>query len=159
MAILTFPWNDIGQVSELTVTDLAHTIKHEFAGGYQASRAQATKMQKQFDLTWWALESNQWLSLVEFWRNVRGSADAFYFEYPREVYGVSPGFGGFGFDESGDPEHGFDIEEGYDADEVTHMKPIFLARFVSDSLQQKVLHNVPMGFDRWFVNTQIREVA
>ena len=63
-------------------------------------------MQKQFRLTWPGMEAANWLALVEFWRSCHGPADAFYFEFPVDLYG-SPSYGG---ENIGEPDDGFDTD-------------------------------------------------
>ena len=105
-------------------------------------------MQKAFGMVWHVMTAPEWLALVEFWRSVYGSADAFYWEFPVELYG-SPGYGGYGGLE---PDDGFDADQdvGYGAG------PIFTVKFVGNELPQKYRTTVP---GRWRVETTIREVA
>lgn len=148
MTILTFSWDDVGMADDITVTEICHTARTDYGAGYQATRAKATKMQKQFEIVWKYMRPEKWLNLVEFWRSVYGSANAFYWEFPIEMYDV----GAFGGDDMGveDPG-GWDSEGdgmGFGAG------PVFLVRFVEDSLPQKYRH-----YNFWVVTAVLREVA
>ena len=131
MTILTFPWDDIGPANELTVVDISRTYKTDYEGGYQATRPKTTKMPKRFTVTWNFLKNDQWLAFVEFWRSVFGSANAFYWEFPMELYDV----GAWDGDDMGTEDPGgWDSEGdgmGFGAG------PVFLVRFGEDTLQQK----------------------
>jgi len=148
MTILTFSWNDVGMANDITVTEICHTARTGYAAGYQATRAQATKMQKQFNVFWTAMKFEEWLNLVEFWRSVYGSANAFYWEFPLEMYDV----GAFGGDDMGEEDPGgWDSEGdgmGFGAG------PVFLVRFLNDELPQKYKH-----VGRWIVSAVLAEVA
>lgn len=148
MTILTFSWDDVGMANEITVTEICHTARTGYVAGYQATRVQSTKMQKQFNVAWTAMKFEQWLKLVEFWRSVYGSANAFYWEFPLEMYDV----GAFGGDDMGEEDPGgWDSEGngmGFGAG------PVFLVRFADDKLPQKYKH-----VDRWVVNAVLLEVA
>lgn len=147
MTLMTWPWDDIGYPGEMDVTDICHTIEHTYSG-YSASRPGSTKMQKAFSMVWPIMNTDQWLALIEFWRSVYGSANAFYWEFPVTLYG-SPGYGGYGGLE---PPDGFDadIDVGYGSG------PIFTVKFVGNELPQRYRGNSP-GY--WKVEATVREVA
>lgn len=147
MALLTWSWDDIGYPDELDPTDICHTIEHPYVG-YSASRPGSTKMQKAFAMVWYRMQSDKWLALIEFWRSVHGSANAFYWEFPLELYG-SPGYGGYG---------GLEPDDGFDADQDTGYGsgPIFTTRFVGNELPQRFRAGGP---GRWRVEATLREVA
>lgn len=144
----TFSWDDAGMANDIEVEDICHTVKHQYGGGYNASRAGATKMQKRFKVTWEFMTGAQWLYLVEFWRNQFGSANAFYWEFPNGVYG-SPGYGGYG---------GLEPDDGFDADIDTGFGggPAFTVKFEENSLVQKY---IPGTANRWRVQVSLLEVA
>lgn len=144
---LTWNWADVGLSAEIKVTEICHTIEHQYGGGYCASRPEADKMQKEFDINMLVMTTAQWLALVEFWRSVHGNADAFYFQFPIELYG-SPGYGGYG---------GLEPADGFDADAAVGYGegPIFLARFVDRQMPQSHL----LSFNKWTAQFKIREVA
>jgi hypothetical protein len=150
MAIKVFPWSDVGQVSQegFQVTEIAHTVKHAYGGGYHASRAEATKIQKEMRVTWSAMTSAQWLALVRFWRSVNGDAEAFHFEYPVAVVG---------WDDVADPDDGFDLELD---DSTTGTKPVFLVNFTEPTLPQAYRSeiNEDSGF-RFRVSITVREFS
>lgn len=147
MTLSTFPWDDIGYPQDLEVTDFCHTIEHDY-DGYSASRPGASKMQKAFKMTWDGMTGAQWIALVEHWRSVFGSANAFYYQFPIELYG-SPGYGGYGGLE---PPDGFDA----DADVGYGTGPIFTVKYVGKQLPQKYKTGTP---GRWHVEATVREVA
>ena len=90
----------------------------------------------------------KWLNLVEFWRSVYGSANAFYFEFPMELYG-SPSYGGLNI---GEPDDGFDTDE-----EVYYgCGAVFTVRFSEDNLPQRYNSLFP---GLWAVRVPITEVA
>jgi hypothetical protein len=142
-----FPWDSIELPNGMEITEFSHTVKHNYQG-YSVSRATTTKVQKQFTLTWNAIDSASWLKVVEFWRLVHGNADAFYFQFPVGIYGVS-GYGGEATTD--DLPYGFESEYdfGYGSGAV------FLVTFVEDNLKQKW---VPSGVNRWKMQITVREV-
>ena len=148
MTISTFSWNDVGMADDIDVTEICHTARTDYGAGYQATRAQATKMRKQFQVTWKYMRPAQWLALIEFWRSVYGSANAFYWEYPMEMYSV----GAWGGDDAGTEDPGgWDSEGdgmGFGAGSV------FLVRFADDKLPQKYKH-----YNYWVVTATFLEVA
>ena len=148
MTILTFPWDDISMANGISVTEICHTARTSYKGGYDSTRVRATKMQKQFEPSWAAMEPVHWLNFIEFWRSVYGSANAFYWEFPRALYDVA-GFGGdnVGIEDPG----GWDTEGegmGFGAG------PVFLVRFAEDLIVQKYLKQ----YARWSLSAKIREV-
>ena len=147
MALLTFPWDDVGMANEMEVTEYCHTLRHSYSGGYAATAPDGTRIQKLFSITWLFMTPAQWLALVEFWRSVGGSSNAFYIEFPVELYG-SPGYGGYG---SIEPDDGFDA----DLDTGFGGGPAFTVRFNEDSMSQKYTK----GFQRWSVQVSFMEVA
>lgn len=147
MALLTFPWDDVGMANIMEITESCSTVTHSYSG-YSATRSMSQKMQKIFTITWVAMTSVQWLKFIEFWRSVYGNANAFYWEFPYELYG-SPGYGGYGGLEPGD---GFDADDFVGAGDG----PIMTVRFVGSDLPQKRLRNMP-GY--WEVKATFREVA
>lgn len=141
-------WDDIGYPNSLDVRDICHTIRHGYGGGYAASRPAAQKMQKYFVLTYTTMPSANWLNLIEFWRSVYGSANAFYFEFPVSLYG-SPSYGGLNI---GDPADGFDTDQ-----EVYYgCGPVFTVRFAENELLQKADARYP---GRWQVVVPMFEVV
>lgn len=144
----TWSWDDIGYPVEIETTEICHTISHGYGAGYSASRAGAQRMQKLFTMVYPAMTSANWLALVEFWRSVYGSADAFYWEFPMALYG-SPVYGSVAGEESAD---------GFDADYDTGYGggPAFTVRFAEDRLPQKVRAQHP---GKWAVTVPIIEVA
>jgi hypothetical protein len=148
MALSTWNWDDFGRPISMDPTDICHTISHQYGGGYDASRPAATKMQKAFAFGWNNMSTAQWLAFVEFWRSVRGNANAFYWPFPIELYGA-PGYGGYG---------GLEPSDGFDADiEVGYGEgPIFTTKFISPELPQKWKSRT---YNRWIVSTAVREVA
>jgi hypothetical protein len=105
-------------------------------------------MPKSFEMTWTSARYSEWLAMVRFWRSVYGSANAFYWQFPIELYGVGGWGGQDGFVE--DPG-GWDAEgEGFDYNEG----PVFLVRFAKDSFQQQYEGPVTFGW-----NVGIDEVA
>lgn len=148
MPILTFPWDNVGACSGLDVTEKCHTLRTEYSAGYIATRAKATKMPKAFGVTWRFMRFEEWLALVEFWRSVHGSADAFYFEFPIAMYDV----GAFGGDDLGEEDPGGWDSEG---DGIGFGSgPVFLVRFAEDTMLQK--HKKPFY---WGVKIILEEVA
>lgn len=155
MAIKLFPSiATLGQVQKLDIMEVAHTVKHQYGGGYHASRKEGTKMQKEFKLSWNAMTETQYLAIVTFWRSVGGDAEAFHFENPIIVAGWD-----IGLNPSSaltDPGDGFDLE--LDDSTVAGDKPIFLVNFTSNKLPQSLIRNV--NTDRRFaITTSMREVA
>jgi len=148
MAYETFPWSSIDIPNGIEVTEHCHTIKHAYGGGYMASRARSTRMQKRFTPIWHAMTAASWVELTTFWRTVSGSADAFYWQFPVGIYGVS-GWGGVEVD---NPPAGWDADEAIGWGDG----PIFLARFEEDSLVQKYDERLP---NRWAVSVAILELA
>jgi hypothetical protein len=144
----TWSWDDINKPFEIQIEEVAHVLSHGYGGGYSATRPAAQKMQKVFKLYWQAMTAASWLNLVEFWRSVYGGSDAFYFEYPEELYSV-PGYGGSNV---GDPEDGFDTDliVGYGE------PAIFTCRFADERLVQKVNARFPSHYN---VRCTIVEVA
>jgi hypothetical protein len=129
MTISTWSWDDIGYPQKIDIIEKCHTINHAYGGGYAASRAGSHKMQKLFTLTYPGMPKANWVNLIEFWRSVYGSADAFYWEYPEGIYG-SPSYGG---EVIGDPNDGFDTdyEVGFGCG------PVFTCRFAENDLIQE----------------------
>lgn len=165
MALLTFPWDDIGQPSSMSIDDICHTRSDPFGGGYSASITQGGRMQKIFRIVWPSMEPAEWIELLSFWRSVHGNADAFYFQIPTTIFG-SPGWGGFNQAIFGEAVFGeatftsagsFDPDDGFDADQEVGFGdgPIHTCKFVDQSLPQQYL----TGFSRWRVETSIREVV
>jgi len=123
-------------------------------------------MQKKFKITWETMSPSEWLNLVEFWRSVHGDVDAFYWEFPIELFG-SAGWDGFnpivfGQAEFGEATFGnygiYEPEDGFDADDTGSGYgdgPVFLAWFDEPNLPQRYL----TGYKRWRVQTTIAEVA
>ena len=144
----TWSWDDIGYPQEIDVVDMAHTIRHEYGGGYAATRPAAHKIQKMFTMFYPGMPTANWLELVEFWRSVYGGADAFYWEYPAALYG-SPVYGSVA---------GEDPPDGFDADYDTGFGggPAFTVRFAEDTLPQKIRAHFP---GLWVVTVPIIEVA
>lgn len=145
---LTWNWDDVGRFADINPTDICHTIEHPYGGGYCASRPENSKMQKEFEISMLAMTSAEWLNLVEFWRSVKGNGDAFYFQFPIEIYG-SPGYGGYG---------GLEPSDGFDADQAVGYGegPILTVRFVGNKLHQKQHSEIPF---HWQANFILREVA
>lgn len=135
MTILTFPWNDIGEAGDIDIIEICNTIRTPYTAGYSPSRPATTRIVKQFDVTWNRMRTFNWLYFVEFWRSVHGDADAFYFEFPIEMYDV----GAFGGDDMGTEDPGgWDSEGdgmGFGAG------PVFLVQFSSPKLPQKYRHH------------------
>lgn len=163
---LSWNWDDYGYYAELSIEEICHTIEHPYGGGYDASRPEASKMQKEFHVDFTAMTSQQWINLIEFWRSVHGNADAFYFQFPTELYG-SPGFGGFPFTFgsillSGSSGYGgyggMEPPDGFDADQESGYGegPIFTVKFVGNRLPQNYKSDLP-GY--WAANVILREVA
>jgi len=134
--------------SGIEVTEKCHTARSNYSAGYQATRARATKMQKQFKITWRLMKTENWLVLVEFWRSVYGSADAFYWEFPIEMYDV----GAFGGDDMGEEDPGGWDSEGDGMGFGSG--PVFLVRFEEDTMVQKHI-----GPYYWNVVVTVTEVA
>lgn len=154
MTIKVFPWADVGQVNTLNIVDKAHVVDHPYGAGYHASRAEASKIQKEYRLGWKAMTETQWLIFLRFWRSVFGSADAFHMEYPIVVAGWDIGANPSAA--LADPEDGFDLE--IDDSTVDSSKPVFLVNFVSNSLNQKLIDNV-LTDRRFMVTVSVREVS
>lgn len=152
MTIKFFPWETIGQINELDIQDISHTVKHPYGAGYHASRPEGTKMQKEFKLVWWAMSEAQWLALVRFWRSVVGDAEAFHFEYPIVVDDWDLGNSSF----SDPPTDGFDLE--LDDSSVSGDKPIFLVNFTGNKLQQTLRKDI-LPERKFTVTTSVREVS
>lgn len=135
MTIPTFSWDNVGMADAIVVTEICNTVRTPYTAGYSASRPRTTKIVKRFDVTWNRLRTLNWLNFVEFWRSVYGDADAFYWEYPMEMYGV----GAFGGDDMGTEDPGgWDSEGdgmGFGAG------PVFLVQFVGPKLPQKYRHH------------------
>ena len=145
---ISWDWDDIGYPQEIQIEEICHTISHAYGGGYAASRPASQKMQKLFTLTWPAMTAAQCLNLIEFWRSVYGSADAFFWEFPVSLYGA-PAYGGLNI---GDPADGFDTDQ-----EVGYGDPAwFTVRFAEDRLPQKVNAHFP---GKWAVQAKILEVV
>ena len=145
---VSWDWDDIGYPIEIQIEEICHTISHPYGGGYAASRPASQKMRKLFTLIWPAMTAAKWLNLIEFWRSVYGSADAFYFEFPIALYG-SPSYGGYFI---GDPADGFDTDQ-----EVYYgCGPVFTVRFAEPRLLQKVNARHP---GKWAVQAKILEVV
>lgn len=146
-----FPWDTIGHDRDMSIefNEVCNTLRTNYGAGYIATRARTTKMQKRFEIKWKVMERPNWLALVTFWRSVQGSANAFYFEYPKGFYGTA----GYGGDNDGnEPPDGFDTEYngmGYGTGAV------FLVRFVDDTLPQIALIDKGMY---WEVSVSIQEV-
>ncbi len=147
MALLTWDWDDFGLPDSMEPTDICHTISHPYGGGYDASRPEASKMQKAFAYGWLNMSSARWLAFIEFWRSVKGNANAFYWPFPVGLYG-SPGYGGYG---------GLEPPDGFDADIEAGFGdgPILTVKFISNEQPQRWKN----GTNRWVVNTAVREVA
>lgn len=146
MTIYTFPWDDIGIPNDIQVSEVCHTARTDYGAPYQATRALATKIQKKIDIYWTAMKFEEWLALIEFWRSVYGSANAFNWEFPLEMYDV----GAFGGDDMGIEDPGGWDSEG---DGIGFGSgPVFLVRFLDDELPQKYQY-----VDRWIVNTTVLE--
>lgn len=146
MALLSFPWDLIGYPTDLEITDICNSISHPY-NGYSASRATSGKIQKLFAHTW-IVTTDQWIAFVEFWRSVYGNVNAFYYQFPVELYG-SPGYGGYGGTE---PPDGFDADQPVGYGEG----PILTVRFAEKQLPQKYRTNFP---GTWSVQASMREVA
>lgn len=148
MTLLYFPWASLPDPQTFKVKDICHTIRHEYGGGYTASRRDGTKIQKEIYMKWDNLTGPQWLAIVEFYRSVGGSAEAFYFEFPVGLYG-SPGYGGYA---NLEPPDGFDNDAavGYGNG------PIMIARFDDDELSQEYYYD---HFQHWIVEATVREIA
>ena len=144
----SWDWDDIGYPQEIQIEEICHTISHPYGGGYAASRPASQKMQKLFTMIWPALPAANWLNLIEFWRSVYGSANAFFFEFPVALYG-SPSYGGYNI---GDPADGFDT----DSPVYYGCGPVFTVRFAEDRLPQKVNAYHP---GKWAVQAKILEVV
>lgn len=167
MTLLSWNWDDYGYFAELGIDEVCHTIRHQYGGGYDASRPEASKMQKEFQIQFTYMTSENWIFLVEFWRSVHGNADAFYFQFPAELYG-SPGYGGFTFTfgsillAGGSGYGGYggvEPPDGFDADQAVGYGegPIFTTKFVNDRLPQRHRSDIP-GY--WRTDQiLIREVA
>lgn len=149
MALDYFPWDEVGDGSQMEVVDTAH----ERVGG---------KIQLNLKISWRAMPPSQWLALREFWRSCGGGVDnpdafgggyvatrvkAFYFEFPVTLYG-SPGYGGYG---------GLEPADGFDADAAAGYGsgPVFTMFFLGRTLKQSYL----TGYNRWQVTVNLREVA
>ena len=145
---LQWDWDDIEYPREIEITEICHTISHKYGGGYAASRPASQKMQKHFKLVFPAISSTSWLNLIEFWRSVYGSANAFFWEFPVALYG-SPAYGGYFI---GDPPDGFDTDQ-----EVYYgCGPVFTVRFAEDRLPQRV-HAYHPG--KWNITVPLLEVV
>lgn len=166
MALLSWNWDDFGYDYQIDIDEICHTIEHPYGGGYAATRPEASKMQKAFMIDMLVMSSQQWINFVEFWRAVHGSADAFYFQFPSELYG-SPGFGGFPFTFgsillSGSSGYGgyggMEPPDGFDADQESGYGegPILTCKFVGNRLPQKYRSDMP---NHWRVTAVVREVA
>ncbi len=154
MAIKLFPWDTIGDPSKLDITEIAHTVKHPYGGGYHASRKEGTKMQKQIKIGWDAMAETRWLAFMTFWRSVGGDAEAFHFEYPITVDGWDIGLNPSAA--LADPGDGFDLE--LDDSTVSGDSPIFLVNFTTDNVDQSLLKNVNPA-RRFRIITSVTEVA
>ena len=145
MAILTFPWDDVGACSGIVPGDRCFSIHDEYTG-YKASRPTATRKVKAFKVTHRLMNTQQWLALIEFWRLV-GDHDAFYWEFPIELYGVA----GYGGDNLGEEDPGgWDTEGdgmGFGAG------PVFLVQF-----EGKILWQTHVKPFYWGVSYQVIEV-
>jgi len=148
MSLLSWDWDDIGYPQEIDITEVCHTLRHEYGGGYAATRPASQKMQKMFNLIYPGMDSANWLNLVEFWRSVYGSANAFYFEFPLGLYGT-PAWGG---ETIGDPADGFDTDQ----DVGFGSGAIFTVRFAEDTLPQKYNSFHP---GLWAVSFSLLEVV
>ncbi len=154
MAIKLFPWDTIGDPSKLDITEIAHTVKHQYGGGYHASRKEGTKMQKEITIAWAAMTEARWLAFITFWRSVGGDAEAFHFEYPITIAGWDIGLNPSSA--LADPDDGFDLE--LDDSTVSGDQSIFLVNFTNSTVKQNLLKNVNPA-RRFNITTSVREVA
>jgi hypothetical protein len=148
VALQTFDWSAYGKPNSFKITDICHTISHQYGGGYDATRPEGSKIQKAFEFEWVHLSTAQMLNFIEFWRSVKGNATAFYFPVPYAFYG-SPGYGGYG---------GIEPVDGFDADDIAGYGegPIFIAKFVDSKQPQSWRTDT---INKWSIKTAIREVA
>jgi hypothetical protein len=146
MTILTFPWDDVGPCSGLEPSDICNTLDDGYTG-YTATRPETTRMTKGFKITHRMMLTAQWLALIEFWRSVHGTADAFYWQFPIAMYDVA----GFGGDNMGIEDLGGWDTEGDGMGFGTG--PVFLARFKGNVLNQK--HIKPFY---WGVSYVVEEI-
>ena len=130
--------------------DVSSTVRVEFEGGYKETRARHTRIVKIFEVEWDSLPTSEYLALLEFWRARNGGADAFYWQFPLEMYG-EPGWGGYDADPP-DSSSGSGYETDYEVG--WGEGPKFLVRFLDDELEQ----TYSTEYDRWSVRVRMETV-
>lgn len=149
MSYETFP-TTIRNPSRMRPMDVASTVRVEFEGGYKETRARHTRILKVFELEWDHLPADEYLAFLEFWRARNGASEAFYWQFPLEMYG-EPGWGGHDTDP---PDSGSGTGFESEVDVGWGEGPKFLVRFLEDELHQEY----STEYDRWTVRVRLETV-
>lgn len=146
----TFP--TIEAPTRIRITDTWPSVKTDYEGGYEETRAQHTRKLKTFEVEWRNnLATEDLLDFLEFWRE-HGSVYAFYWQFPLEMYGYG-GFGGAAADEDDWIEGFGGVDDGFGGAGMGE-GPILFVRFAEDTFQ----HEYNQEWERWNVRVRMKEV-